>query len=93
MTHSDVNDSLLELSALGVTKGTTLARLAAPWGIAQDEVVAFGDMPNDVEMLRWAGCGYAVGDAHPLVLEVADQRAPSIDEDGVAQVLERLLAL
>ncbi len=93
VTHSNVNDSLLELSALGVTKGTTLAKLAADWGIAQDEVVAFGDMPNDVDMLRWAGRGYAVGNAHPSVLSVADERAPSIDEDGVAQVLERLLAL
>lgn len=92
VTHSDVNDSLLELSALGVTKGTTLALLADRWGIAQDEVVAFGDMPNDVEMLRWAGCGFAVGEAHPLVLEAADERAPSIDEDGVAQVIERLLS-
>jgi hydroxymethylpyrimidine pyrophosphatase-like HAD family hydrolase len=93
VTHSDVTDSLLELSALGVTKGSTLARLANQWGISQDEVVAFGDMPNDVDMLQWAGRGYAVGDAHPLVLDVADERAPSIDEDGVAQVLERLLAL
>jgi hydroxymethylpyrimidine pyrophosphatase-like HAD family hydrolase len=93
VTHSDVNDSLLELSALGVTKGTTLAKLAADWGIAQHEVVAFGDMPNDIEMLRWAGRGYAVGEAHPLVMEAADERAPSIDDDGVAQVVERLLSL
>jgi hydroxymethylpyrimidine pyrophosphatase-like HAD family hydrolase len=93
VTHSNVNDSLLELSALGVTKASTLALLAERWGIAQSEVVAFGDMPNDVEMLRWAGCGYAVGNAHPLVLEVADEHAPSIDDDGVAQVLERLLSL
>jgi Cof subfamily protein (haloacid dehalogenase superfamily) len=93
VTHSNVNDSLLELSALGVTKATTLAKLASDWGIAQDEVVAFGDMPNDVDMLRWAGRGYAVGNAHPSVLAAADERAPSIDEDGVAQVLERLLAL
>lgn len=93
VTHSNVNDSLLELSARGVTKATTLARLAAEWGVAQDEVVAFGDMPNDVEMLRWAGRGYAVGNAHPLVLEVADEHAPSIDDDGVADVVERLLSL
>ena len=93
VTHSDVNDSLLELSALGVTKGTTLALLAQQWGIAQGEVVAFGDMPNDIDMLRWAGHGYAVGDAHPAVLAVADERAPSIHDDGVAQVLERLLGL
>jgi Cof subfamily protein (haloacid dehalogenase superfamily) len=93
VTHSDVNDSLLELSALGVTKGTTLALLAQRWGIARDEVVAFGDMPNDVEMLRWAGTGYAVGNAHPMVLTAADARAPSIEDDGVALVLEELLSL
>ena len=63
VTHSNVNDSLLEISALGVTKATTLQRLAEAWGIQQSEVVAFGDMPNDVELLRWAGRGYAVGDA------------------------------
>ena len=93
VTHSDVNDSLLEVSAPGVTKGTTLAHLAAEWGIDQRDVVAFGDMPNDVDMLRWAGWGYAVGNAHPSVLAVADEHAPSIADDGVAQVLERLLAL
>lgn len=93
VTHSDVNDSLLELSALGVTKGTTLALLAQRWGIAQGEVVAFGDMPNDAEMLRWAGVGYAMGNAHPMVLAAADARAPSIDDDGVALVLEELLSL
>lgn len=93
VTHSNVNDSLLELSAFGITKATTLAKLAAEWGIAQNEVAAFGDMPNDVGMLQWAGHGYAVGNAHPSVLAVADERAPSIDDDGVAQVIERLLAL
>lgn len=91
VTHSNVNDSLLELSALGVTKASTLASLAERWGIEQSEVVAFGDMPNDVEMLRWAGRGYAVGNAHPLVLDAADERALSIADDGVAVVLERLL--
>jgi hydroxymethylpyrimidine pyrophosphatase-like HAD family hydrolase len=92
VTHSNVNDSLLELSALGVNKATTTARLADEWGIAASEVVAFGDMPNDVELLRWAGRGYAVGNAHPLALDAADEHAPSIDDDGVAQVLERLLS-
>lgn len=91
VTHSDANDSLLELSALGVTKATTLALLAAQWGIEQHEVIAFGDMPNDVDMLKWAGRGYAVGNAHPSVLAVADEHAPSIHDDGVAQVIERLL--
>lgn len=93
VTHSDVNDSLLELSALGVNKATTTALLAERWGIGQHEVVAFGDMPNDVALLRWAGRSYAVGDAHGLALAAADVHAPSIHEDGVAQVIERLLAL
>jgi Cof subfamily protein (haloacid dehalogenase superfamily) len=91
VTHSDVNDSLLELSALGVDKATTTAMLAERWGIAPHEVVAFGDMPNDVALLRWAGRGYAVGASHPMALEAADEHAPSIHEDGVAQVIERLL--
>jgi len=93
VTHSNVHDSLLELSALGVTKATTLALLAARWGIGQHEVIAFGDMPNDLDMLKWAGRGYAVGNAHPSVLAAADEHAPSIHDDGVAQVVERLLAL
>jgi hydroxymethylpyrimidine pyrophosphatase-like HAD family hydrolase len=92
VTHSNVNDSLLELSALGVNKATTLALLAERWGVAQREVVAFGDMPNDVELLRWAGRSYAVGDAHPMALAAADEHAPSIHQDGVAQVIESLLA-
>ena len=91
VTHSNVHDSLLELSAPGVNKATTLAILAERWGIDRADVVAFGDMPNDVELLRWAGLSYAVGDAHPLALEAADKRAPSIADDGVAQVVERLL--
>jgi len=91
VTHSDANDSLLELSAMGVTKATTLERLAAQWGITRDEVVAFGDMPNDLEMLRWAGRGYAVSNAHPSVLAAADAHAASIDDDGVAQVIETLV--
>ncbi|HEU5370178.1 MAG TPA: HAD hydrolase family protein, partial [Ktedonobacterales bacterium] len=54
-------------------------------------VVAFGDMPNDLEMLAWAGRGVAVANAHPTVLQHAREIAPSNMEDGVAVVLERLL--
>jgi len=53
-------------------------------------VIAFGDMPNDVSMLAWAGRGIAVANAHPEVLAVADEVTASNDEDGVALVLERL---
>jgi hydroxymethylpyrimidine pyrophosphatase-like HAD family hydrolase len=91
VTHSDVNDCLLEVSALGVSKASTLARLAASWGIEPADVVAFGDMPNDVDMLRWAGTGYAMADGHPEVLAAVDNHARTILEDGVAEVLESLL--
>jgi hydroxymethylpyrimidine pyrophosphatase-like HAD family hydrolase len=83
---------LLEIGATGVTKATTLALLAAEHGLGPDDVVAFGDMPNDVPMLRWAGRGYAMGGGHPEAIAAADAVAPPCDEDGVAQVLESLLA-
>jgi hypothetical protein len=91
VTHSNVNDCLLEVSALGVSKATTLARLAAQWGVSRDEVVAFGDMPNDLDMLRWAGSGYAMRNAHPEVLAAVDLVAAPIEDDGVAEVVEALL--
>jgi Cof subfamily protein (haloacid dehalogenase superfamily) len=82
---------LLEISASGVHKASTLERFAAERDIAPEEVVAFGDMPNDLHMLDWAGRGIAVANAHPLVLETADETTASNDEDGVAVVLESLL--
>jgi hydroxymethylpyrimidine pyrophosphatase-like HAD family hydrolase len=80
---------LIELSAPGVTKGTGLARLAGELGIAPTEVLALGDMPNDLSMLRWAGYGVAMANAHPTVLESADEITARNSEDGLALVLER----
>ncbi len=56
-------------------------------------MIAFGDMPNDLSMLRWAGHGVAVAGSHPDVLDVADEIAPGNDEDGVARVLARIWSL
>jgi hydroxymethylpyrimidine pyrophosphatase-like HAD family hydrolase len=80
---------LLEVSPRGVTKATGLAEVARRHGVDATEVVAFGDMPNDLEMLRWAGHGVAMGNAHPALLEVADEVTASNGEDGLALVLER----
>lgn len=91
VTWSD-RDSLLEISAAGVTKASTLALLCEERGITPDEVVALGDMPNDVAMLRWAGTSYAMSHAHPLAAEAATRTAGSNDDDGVAEVIERILA-
>jgi Cof subfamily protein (haloacid dehalogenase superfamily) len=88
VTYS-TNRGLIELSARGVTKAFGLAEVCRRLGIDADDVVAFGDMPNDVEMLSWAGHGVAMANAHPTALEVADEITGSNGEDGVAQVLER----
>jgi Cof subfamily protein (haloacid dehalogenase superfamily) len=80
---------LVELSPPRVTKATGLAEVARRLEVAPADVVAFGDMPNDLEMLRWAGHGVAMGNAHPALLEVADEVTASNAEDGLATVLER----
>jgi len=90
--HSGAMGCLIEISALGVDKASGLAQLAAERGIDPADVVAFGDMPNDVPMLSWAGRSYAVADAHPEALAAATGTAPSCEDDGVAQVIEQLLA-
>ena len=91
VTHSNPRDGLLEISAPGVSKATTLARLCTELGVAAADVVAFGDQPNDLPMLEFAGRSYAVANAHPAVLSAVDRHAPSVDDDGVATVLEALL--
>jgi len=80
---------LVELSPPGVTKATGLAEVAQRLGVTAADVVAFGDMPNDLEMLRWAGHGVAMGNAHPALKEVADEVTATNGEDGLALVLER----
>ncbi|MFF9339243.1 HAD family hydrolase [Streptomyces sp. NPDC014773] len=84
--------ALIEISALGVSKASTLALCCAKRGITPDEVVAFGDMPNDIEMLSWAGRSYAMGNAHPEVVAAASGRTVGNNDDGVAVVIEQLVA-
>jgi Cof subfamily protein (haloacid dehalogenase superfamily) len=81
---------LVEISAAGVTKAYALAALCERLQIPQRAVIAFGDMPNDIPMLEWAGHGVAVANAHPDVIGVADEVTGTNDEDGVAQILERI---
>ncbi|GLW91964.1 HAD family hydrolase [Actinokineospora globicatena] len=88
VTYS-TNQGLLEISARGVTKAKGLAEVAEIVGVDQSAVIAFGDMPNDIEMLRWAGHGVAMANAHDDVKAAADEVTAPNSEDGVAQVLER----
>ena len=91
ITHSS-SIGLLEIAAPGVTKATGLAEVAADHDIAASEVVAIGDMPNDIPMLEWAGRSCAVANAHPTVRAVADEVVGTNDEDAVAVLIESVLA-
>lgn len=89
-TDTSDDRGLIEIGARGVHKGVALAEYAAERGLEQSDVVAFGDMPNDLEMLTWAGHGVAMSNGHPDVRKAADEITFSNQHDGVAVVLERL---
>jgi Cof subfamily protein (haloacid dehalogenase superfamily) len=93
VTHSNPHDSLLEISALGVSKGATLARMAGRLGIEAADCVSFGDNPNDFSMLAWAGRSYAMSSGHPDGAKYAKSIAGPCEEDGVAIAIEALLDL
>jgi Cof subfamily protein (haloacid dehalogenase superfamily) len=88
ITYS-TNNGLIEIVPVGIDKGTGIAELARPRGIADEDWIAFGDMPNDVPMLRRAGHGVAMGNAHPDTIAAADEVTTPNTDDGVARVLER----
>jgi Cof subfamily protein (haloacid dehalogenase superfamily) len=92
LSYSSAGDSLLEIAAAGVSKASALARVCAERAIDRTDVVAFGDMPNDLPMLAWAGHAVAVANAHRDVLAAADEVTADNDDAGVARVLERLFA-
>ncbi len=89
-THSGA--AFVEVAAEGLTKAAGLALLCGKLGVAQADTLAFGDAPNDAEMLAWAGRGVAMGGAHPEARAAADEVTLSNEEDGVAVVVERVLA-
>jgi Cof subfamily protein (haloacid dehalogenase superfamily) len=93
VTHSNPHDSLLEISAIGVSKGATLARMAERLGFTADDCVSFGDNPNDFSMLEWAGRSYAMSSGHPDGAKYAKSIAGACEDDGVAIAIEALLDL
>jgi Cof subfamily protein (haloacid dehalogenase superfamily) len=82
----------LEFAHPEVSKGSGLQFVADRLGFGPEETVAFGDGENDLELVDWAGYAVAVENAHPLVKARADFVCPSVDEEGVAQVIEAFLA-
>lgn len=83
----------LEVLPAGVSKGAALEWLCRHLGIAVEQVVAIGDGPNDLEMIRLAGLGVAVENAHPSLKEAADYVAPSHEAGAVAEVIQRFFSL
>jgi hydroxymethylpyrimidine pyrophosphatase-like HAD family hydrolase len=81
---------MVELLPLGLTKATGLSLAARRLGTTAAGTIAFGDMPNDIPMLRWAAHAVAMANGHPEVKAVADEVTASNEEDGIAVVLERL---
>jgi len=88
LTYS-TNNGLIEVVPLGISKATGVAEVATPLGIMAEDVVTFGDMPNDIPMLLWAGLGVAMGNAHPEAKAAADEVTAPNSDDGLARVLER----
>lgn len=93
VTHSTSRDSLIEISALNISKGATLSVIAARLGLTAEDCVAFGDNPNDFSMLSWAGNSFAMSDGHPGAAQFAKNIAEPCTHDGVAKVVEALLEL
>lgn len=79
----------LDIAPMGVTKATALKQVAAWLGVKRKRVLALGDGRNDVEMLKWAGRGVAIGDAPPEVQEVADHVTGLFDEGGTLAEINR----
>lgn len=81
---------LLEILPPGCNKGSGLRALCRFLQLPPSRVVAVGDGPNDIEMIRVAGVGAAVANAHPALKEASDLMVASNDDCGVAELAERL---
>jgi len=81
----------VEATNLRASKGQALSFLAKRLGVTQAGTMAIGDNDNDADMVGWAGLGVAMGNASDAVRAVADYVAPSIDEDGAAEAIERFI--
>lgn len=81
----------LEVNHPEATKGVALRVLAERLNVRREEIMAFGDSYNDLDMLEFAGIGVAVANARPEVRQRAQYVTSSNNEDGVAEALERFV--
>jgi hypothetical protein len=93
VTHSATGDvGLVEVSAPGVSKASMLRRCCARLGVEASDVAAFGDMPNDLEMLSWVGMPHIMANAHPLLLALGVPVVPGNEDSGVGRTIQAWLA-
>ncbi len=92
VTHSGARHALIEIMDGSVDKGVGFREVAAELGVDVARTAAVGDMPNDIPLLRVAGTGYAVANAHPATRSAARHVLPSNDDDGVGALLDAVLA-
>jgi Cof subfamily protein (haloacid dehalogenase superfamily) len=92
VTHSGARGSLIEIMDGSVDKGVGFLEVAAELGVELACTAAVGDMPNDIPLLRAAGTGYAMANAHAMTRAAADHVLPSNEDDGVGQLLEAVVA-
>lgn len=91
VTYSVGWTAWLDIAAEGTTKASGLERLRGTLGFESTDTLAVGDGRNDIEMLQWAGTGVAMGQAPKEVKAAADTVTASVDEDGLASVLQQIL--
>ncbi|WP_460756645.1 HAD family hydrolase [Myceligenerans cantabricum] len=82
----------MDIAPMGVTKASGLERVRQELGVPAERTMAVGDGANDIDMLRWAARGVAMGHASDAVQDAADEVTGGIEEDGVVPVLRSLLA-
>lgn len=88
---SDAEQTSLEISAKGTTKGTGLMKLCEHLGIPMEQVIAVGDADNDLDVLKKAGLAVAMANANENVKRICDVEVSDCDHDGCAEAIEKFL--
>ena len=93
--HEEVNivehgDKTMEITAQHIDKSKGVAIMADRWNLTMDEIACFGDGYNDIEMLKYAGLGIAMGNGKDALKEVADIVCDAIDDDGIYKICREL---
>lgn len=79
-----------EISPVGISKSTGMMELLQFLGRRQEDTVAFGDGPNDLEMMEFSACSVAMGNAIDAVKERADLVTDDISRDGLFKAMQEL---